>query len=141
MRRAAIAAKNEIALELVARPGSPPVQRGPGDGHLDRPGPRRLVLAGCHLEVGIPLLVVVPTRIEAGAGAVDDEMENTFEAWYGSMALLKAAARVGISHDEVLDRISDSLYGQAALMLDDNAVNSIAILRGKFLYHLSPSFQ
>lgn len=58
--------------------------------------------------------------------AVGTEAEDRFEAWYGSIAILKAATHGLITHDEALDRISVRLYEQAALMLDDNAVSSIA---------------
>ena len=58
--------------------------------------------------------------------ALDAENTNEFEAWYGSMVLLKAAVKGLITHDEAIKRISARLHGQAALMLDDNAVNNIA---------------
>jgi len=58
--------------------------------------------------------------------ASDIETENDFEAWYGSVALLEAAAKGLIAHDQVLDRISESLYSLAATMLDADAVRDIA---------------
>ncbi len=58
--------------------------------------------------------------------ATDTETENGFEVWYGSMALLEAAARGLIAHDEALDRISARLYGRAAVMLDVHALRDIA---------------
>jgi hypothetical protein len=58
--------------------------------------------------------------------ATDTEKENGFEDWYGSVALLEAAAKGLIAQDEVLDRISARLYGRAATMLDIDAVRAIA---------------
>ncbi|MCK5644955.1 MAG: hypothetical protein KAJ19_29415, partial [Gammaproteobacteria bacterium] len=58
--------------------------------------------------------------------ATDTESENGFEDWYGSAALLEAAARGLIAHDEALERISARLYGRAAIMLDVDAVRDIA---------------
>lgn len=58
--------------------------------------------------------------------ATDTETENGFEVWYGSLALLEAAVRGLIAHDEALDRISARLYGRAAAMLDAGAVRKIA---------------
>jgi len=58
--------------------------------------------------------------------ASDFETENGFEFWFGSVALLEAAERGLIAHDEALDRISAHLYGRAATMLDIDAVHAIA---------------
>ena len=58
--------------------------------------------------------------------ATEIEAENSFEVWYGSAALLEAATRGLIAHDEVLARISARLYGRAATMLDIDAVREIA---------------
>lgn len=58
--------------------------------------------------------------------ATDTETENSFEVWYGSVALLKAAVKGLMAHDKVLDRISARLYGRAATMLDIDAVRAIA---------------
>ena len=58
--------------------------------------------------------------------ATDTETENGFEVWYGSAALLEAAARGLIAHDEAIDRISARQYGRAAAMLDVDAVHDIA---------------
>ena len=58
--------------------------------------------------------------------ATDTKTENGFEVWYGSLALLEAAVRGLIAHDEALDRISARLYGRAAAMLDAGAVREIA---------------
>ena len=58
--------------------------------------------------------------------ATDTETENSFEVWYGSVALLKAAVKGLMAHDKVLDRISARLYGRAATMLDIDAVRDIA---------------
>jgi len=58
--------------------------------------------------------------------ATDTETENGFEVWYGSLALLEAAVKGLIAHDEALDRISARLYGRAAAMLDAGAVLEIA---------------
>jgi hypothetical protein len=58
--------------------------------------------------------------------AVDGETEDSFESWYGSAALLAAASRGLIAHHEVVERISPSLYGQAATILETDAVRDIA---------------
>jgi hypothetical protein len=58
--------------------------------------------------------------------ATDTEKENGFEDWYGSAALLEAATRGLIAHDEALERISARLYGRAAVMLDVDVVRDIA---------------
>ncbi|MHB1324724.1 MAG: hypothetical protein ACYC0L_00710 [Thermoleophilia bacterium] len=58
--------------------------------------------------------------------AADAETDNNLEYWYGSDALLQAAVRGLIAHHEALDRISASLYGRAARMLDVNAASDIA---------------
>jgi len=58
--------------------------------------------------------------------ATDTETENSFEFWFGSVALLEAAARGLIAHDEALDRISTRLYGRGAAMLGADAVRDIA---------------
>jgi hypothetical protein len=58
--------------------------------------------------------------------ASDIQTEDAFEFWFGSVALLEAAARGLIAHHEVLDRISVHLYGRAAAILDVDAVRDIA---------------
>lgn len=63
---------------------------------------------------------------ESNWNAADTEREDSFEVWYGSMALLKAAAGGLIAHDKALNRISPRLYGRAAAMLDANTVREIA---------------
>lgn len=63
---------------------------------------------------------------ESNWKATDTETENSFESWYGSVALLQAAANGLIEHDKALDRISTRLYGLAAVMLDLDAVRDIA---------------
>ena len=63
---------------------------------------------------------------ESDWNAADTEKENDFEVWYGSAALLEAAATGLIAHDEALDRTSARLYGRAAAMLDVDAVREIA---------------
>lgn len=63
---------------------------------------------------------------ESNWNAADTEREDSIEVWYGSMALLKAAAGGLITHDKALNRISPRLYGRAAAMLDANTVLEIA---------------
>jgi hypothetical protein len=58
--------------------------------------------------------------------AQDDETEKSDEAWFGSVALIKAAARGLLDHNEAIDRISERVYGWAARMLDGGAVQEIA---------------
>ena len=64
--------------------------------------------------------------VESNWRATDSESENGLEEWYGSVALLEAAARELIPHGEALDRISPRLYGRAAAMLDADAAREIA---------------
>ncbi len=64
--------------------------------------------------------------VESDWKASDTEIENGFEDWYGSAALLEAAARGLIAHDEAINRISARQYGRAAAMLDEDAVYDIA---------------
>lgn len=63
---------------------------------------------------------------KSGWKSTGGEPENSFEGWYGSVSLIKAAARGLITHDEALNRISPRLYGWAAVMLDSHAVRAIA---------------
>jgi hypothetical protein len=58
--------------------------------------------------------------------AKNPKTDDSDEAWYGSIALLKASAKGLIAHGEALNRISARLYGRAATMLDANAVLDIA---------------
>ena len=58
--------------------------------------------------------------------AQDTKTEDSFEVWYGSVALIEAATRGLIAHDEALNRISPRLYGWAAVMLDLDTVRAIA---------------
>lgn len=67
--------------------------------------------------------------------AADTETENDFEVWYGSVALLEAAARGLIAHDKALNRISARLYGRAAGMLDVDAVREIAHRLDASIHH------
>ncbi len=46
--------------------------------------------------------------------------DNVFEEWYGSAAILKAAKKNLIDHQEALERISPSFYGRAVLVLNFN---------------------
>ncbi len=58
--------------------------------------------------------------------AVENESQERQEIWYGSIALLKAARKGLITHFDALERISETLYGRAATMLDADTVNNIA---------------
>jgi hypothetical protein len=51
--------------------------------------------------------------------------KDSFESWYGSLALLKAAQAGLIDESTALDRISPRLYGRAAVMLDGPAVLAV----------------
>ena len=51
---------------------------------------------------------------------------GVYEAWWGSAAILEAAARGMIPHDEALDRIAPQLYGRAAKKLDTDALQEMA---------------
>lgn len=64
--------------------------------------------------------------VESDWKATDTSTENSFEVWYGSTALLEAAKRGLIAHDEALNRISARLYGRATAMLNVDAVRDIA---------------
>jgi hypothetical protein len=63
--------------------------------------------------------------VESNWNATDAESENGVEVWYGSAALLEAAARGLIPHGKAVDRISPRLYGRAVAMLDEDAVHEI----------------
>lgn len=58
--------------------------------------------------------------------ANDSETENGFESWYGSIALLDAAKKNLLSHENALERISARCYGYAATVLDNASVCEIA---------------
>jgi hypothetical protein len=64
--------------------------------------------------------------VNSGWNANNIEIENDFEEWYGSLALLKAASKDLIVHSEVLERISTRLYGRAVLLLEGDIVREIA---------------
>lgn len=64
--------------------------------------------------------------VNSGWKANNIEIENDFEEWYGSLALLKAASKGLIVHSEVLERISTQLYGRAVLVLERDIVREIA---------------
>lgn len=64
--------------------------------------------------------------VESNWKATETGIENDFEVWYGSAALLEAAARGLISHNNTLNRISPRIYGRAATILDEDAVCEIA---------------
>jgi len=59
--------------------------------------------------------------------ASDTESDNSFENWYGSVALLEAAKKGLIAHSETLERISERLYGRATTVLDADTVHKIAL--------------
>ena len=52
--------------------------------------------------------------------------ENYYETWYGSLIVINAAAQGVICVDEALDRISPSLYGEAAEVLGNACHAEIA---------------
>ncbi|WP_269584237.1 hypothetical protein [Roseibium sp. Sym1] len=56
------------------------------------------------------------------------EEKDNFEAWYGSLALLKAAEAGLIDSTEILDRISPRLYGRAAIILKGQVAQEIVRL-------------
>ncbi|MGX1499841.1 hypothetical protein ACSSV1_004901 [Labrenzia sp. MBR-25] len=56
------------------------------------------------------------------------EEKANFEAWYGSLALLKAAEAGLIDSTEILDRISPRLYGRAAIILKGQVAQEIVRL-------------
>lgn len=55
-----------------------------------------------------------------------DAEEDSAEAIDGSMAILKAATKGIVAHDNTLKRISPRLYGKAAKMLDLSTVRELA---------------
>ncbi|MBO6669781.1 MAG: hypothetical protein JJ922_16900 [Parvibaculum sp.] len=65
--------------------------------------------------------------VESGWSAeTPKDGESIYEEWYGSLALLNAAARDLISHDCALERMSPRLYGRAAKTLSSDAVKTIS---------------
>lgn len=62
---------------------------------------------------------------QSGWKAAELSIERDNEAWYGSAALLEAAAKGLIDHRDALFRISPRLYGRAAVTLDSEAAREI----------------
>lgn len=52
--------------------------------------------------------------------------DNSFEAWFGSLTLIRAAARGTIAYEAALDRISPRFYGRAASWLEGEGLREIA---------------
>lgn len=70
--------------------------------------------------------ILLKAVAESGWESGPSEEKESFESWYGSFALL-AAAEMGLADGSaVLDRISPSLYGRAALMLKEPALQEIS---------------
>lgn len=66
-------------------------------------------------------------QLAAGRWKAHREVQgNEYENWYGSAALLEAAARGLLSENDALDRICPSFYGRAATMLSTDGVREIA---------------
>ena len=63
------------------------------------------------------------------------EAEDDLEGWHGSVAILEAASRGHIDHNEVIERISPSVYGRAAEILDQDAVRNIGHRLDKSIRH------
>lgn len=59
--------------------------------------------------------------------ASEIKTENSFEIWYGSVALLEAAKKGLIAINKILDRISEKLYGRAATILGTDDTHEIAL--------------
>ena len=80
--------------------------------------------------LGLAALSGHPSLLNAVAGSEWSSEplkdKDSFESWYGSLALLKAARAGLIDESTVLDRISPSLYGRAAIMLGGPAVQEVA---------------
>ena len=51
---------------------------------------------------------------------------GAYEAWWGSAAILEAAVRGMIPHDEALDRMTPRFYGRAAKKLNTDALKEMA---------------
>jgi len=79
-----------------------------------------LVLAACS---GHPDLLKAIAESEWSSDSSEDK--DSFEGWYGSLALLKAAQAGLIDESQAFDRISPRLYGRAAVMLDGPPVQEI----------------
>lgn len=54
------------------------------------------------------------------------DRDDSFEAWYGSLTLIRAAARGLIGCDDALERISPRFYGRAVVWLQGDALGEIA---------------
>ena len=64
--------------------------------------------------------------LRTGWKAPVEGAERSLEAWYGSAALLEAAARKLAPHRNVLDRITPGFLGRAATVLDIDSRQEIA---------------
>jgi hypothetical protein len=63
---------------------------------------------------------------DSGWRTPEDEKDREYEAWYGSLALLKAAEGGLIDHADAVDRMSPRLYGRAVRALDESGRYEIA---------------
>ena len=71
-------------------------------------------------------LIATVAKSDWSAAKLGTDGYGVYEAWWGSAAILEAAARGMIPHDEVLDRMAAQFYGWAAKKLDSDALKNIA---------------
>lgn len=69
---------------------------------------------------------LLKTVAESNWESGPSEDKDSFESWYGSLALLKAAEAGMVDECAVLDRISPRLFGRAASMLKGSALQEVA---------------
>jgi hypothetical protein len=79
---------------------------------------------GLAARSGHPDLLKAVAESEWSSDSLEDM--DSFEVWYGSLALLKAVQAGLIDESPAFDRISPRLYGRAAVMLDGPAVQEVA---------------
>jgi hypothetical protein len=79
---------------------------------------------GLAARSGHPDLLKAVAESEWASDSLEDK--DSFESWYGSLALLKAAQAGLIDETTALDRISPHLYGRATLMLTRPTVQEVA---------------
>jgi hypothetical protein len=79
---------------------------------------------GLAARSGHPDLLKAVAESEWSNDSLKDK--NSYEGWYGSLALLKAAKAGMIDESTALDRISPRLYGCAAIMFNGPAVQEVA---------------
>lgn len=121
--------KQHLLLEIAAATGAEltDIIRTLACASVSSPAERlRSSALGLAARSGNPDLLKAVAESEWTSGSLGDK--DSFENWYGSLALLKAAQAGLIDEITALDRTSPRLYGRAALMLKGSAVQEVTRL-------------